>query len=93
MWEGEGEKSAGMHNMYANIMIRNVEFLIPCTRLLLPSHLTPLEVERVGGVPLESQHNPTSAERGVGGEMATHRTPPAVERVGVVPLESQHNPP
>ena len=91
MWEGEGEKSAGMHNMYANIMIRNVEFLIPCTRLLLPSHLTPPAVlERVGGVPLESQHDPQSAEGAVGGKSHFHPIPSAVRGIGDVPQPQQN---
>ena len=90
MWEGEGEKSAGMHNMYANIMIRNVEFLIPCTRLLMPSHLTPPAVlERVGGVP-KSQRRPILAEMGIGGESPLHLIPSAVIGIGDVPQPQQN---
>ena len=77
--------------MYANIMIRNVEFLIPCTRLLMPSHLTPPAVlERVGGVPLESQHDPQSAEGAVGGKSPFHPIPSAVIGIGDVPQPQQN---
>ena len=90
MGEGEGEKSTGMYNMYANIMLRNVEFLIPCTRLLLPSHLTPPAVlERVGGVP-KSQRQPILAEMGIGGKSPLHLIPSAVIGIGDVPQPQQN---
>ena len=57
----------------------------------MPSHRTPPAVlERVGGVPLESQHDPQSAEGAVGGKSPFHPIPSAVRGIGDVPQPQQN---